>query len=153
MSIVLRVGFAFVIAMMQFGCASKPVPSDRVGECFVLATVQGVWSTKRTSGYMGDNMLTSPPFAPTAYGFSPEMIGLVPAGTKIEIYEFISGSNGSFGRFLRTQIKVLDGPHSGLVADIPACVPYHPQPRWTLNCSLDPDVLQFDSEIVKDCDT
>lgn len=152
MSLISRGGLLLVAAMMQFGCASKPVPSDRVGECFVLATEHGVWGTKRASGYMGNSMLASPPFAPTAYGFHPDMIGLIPAGTKVEIYEFISGANGSFGRFLRTRVKVLDGPHSGLVADIPVCVPYHPQPRWTLNCSLDPNALQFNSEIVKPCD-
>lgn len=149
---ILRFGILVTIVLTQVGCASKFVTSERVGECAVLARDQEIWDTSSASGYMGHVMLSSSPFAPTAYGFDPNKVGQVLAGTKVELYEFTVGADGSFGRFLRTKVKIVDGPFSGVIADIPSCVPFHPQPRWTLNCSLNPEQLHFDPGILKACE-
>ena len=71
--------------------------------------------------------------------------------TQLEIVRVVQSSNGSYGRFLRVIAKVISGPKSGIELDIPACVPYHPRPRWISICTQDSNKLVFESDLVRQC--
>ncbi|MNR28793.1 hypothetical protein D3C85_1461350 [compost metagenome] len=77
--------------------------------------------------------------------------GTILAGTKLQVIAVLRGWNGSLGDFLRVKVRVLDGEYEGLLADLPACVPYHPVTRWVVGCELDPNQIVFDSNFVSDC--
>lgn len=137
------------LMVIVMGCSAKPVDSSLVGSCKISLIAQGIWASY-DNVYAGDFILSGGD-APILTDES-KSYGEVAVGTKFRIVELLKGSNGSFGSFLRVRAKIVSGPYEGLVVDVPACVPYHPRPRWVLGCTLNSELLRFDSAVVADCE-
>ena len=139
------------ISALLVGCAARSVVTERIGECLETVSEQGVWETRHAPAYMSDFMLTAYPVQSAPGPAIPKKVGDLPNGTKVVVHEFISGWNGTVGEFLRVRVRVLDGSFSGLIADIPACVPSHPKLKWISRCSLNPGEIEFDPKTVRKC--
>ncbi len=142
-----RTLLSMLLMLLATGCTTI-VHSDLVGECKVLAFDQKLW-VGREEGSVGQNLMTSLQQEEIMWS-RKSVAGIVEKGTKIRVENVISGWNGSSGRYLRVQVKILDGPFSGVVTDIPAKAPYHPGPSW-VNFTLDPNELRLDPYLLKDC--
>lgn len=79
------------------------------------------------------------------------LIGELPSGTHLNIESIRSYEDFSWPYYLRVIVKVTSGSFEGITADIPVCAPFHPRDKWIMECTLDPDDLQFDSGILRKC--
>lgn len=143
----IRTLLSVLFILFATGCTTI-VHSDLVGVCKVLAFDQKLWGGKEGSS-VGKNIMTSLQKGEIEWK-RKRVEGIIEKGTKIRVENVISGWNGSSGRYLRVQVKILDGPFSGVVTDIPAKAPYHPGPSW-VNFTLDPNELRLDPYLLKDC--
>lgn len=138
-------------------CATTPQPSQLVGVCKKLKETGELWDDKWQGNgfgtYAGRYFI-----APTgrhkiqALGRKQLVIGELVAGTKVKVVRVLKDWNGSHGHFLRIQVEILNGPHSGKIADIPTYAPYHPQPPWIVTGTLDPDKLELKNEVLGNCE-
>lgn len=124
------------------------VSHERVGECMELLIDHAIWR-QPDNVYRSSHMLVR--VSSDQPGRRSKRVGQLRAGEKVELFEFVDARDGTSG-FLRVKVRVLDGPHSGLIADVPACVPYHPRPEWVVDCPRRAGEVQFNPEIVKPCD-
>lgn len=56
------------------------------------------------------------------------------------------------GPFLRIEVEITEGSYSGVKADVPACVAYHPSLKWITSYTLEPNNLTFNDDLVDVCD-
>ncbi|KEQ18060.1 hypothetical protein [Endozoicomonas numazuensis] len=136
-----------VLIPLLSGCAS-PIASNLDGKCYELVSDQQLWKTY-DNGYVGAYMIAgNEKFQLTDERAPTE---LVQKGSRVVVSQVLTGFDGSWGEFLRIQIKVLDGEAKGVIADIPACVPYHPRPPWLIKgCKSEAGDLKVKSEFLKE---
>lgn len=144
----MKIQFIVVLILFLVSCSSKPQQSILIGSCKEILTAVDVWASHGNI-YVGDLLLSSANIPMLANKKSP--IGQLAPNTKLKIAQILRGADGSFGPFLRVVVEITDGIHTGSITDIPSCVPYHPSPRWVNNCTLVPDELEFNNEIIRDC--
>ena len=128
-------------------CIAQPQSSQLIGSCKQLKKDHKLFEG-RAGTYSGDKILAVSDNV--QIGRMKEK-GTILSGTKVKINSIIKDSDGSYGQFLRVQIEISDGPYSGVKADVPACVPYHPSQKWVRNCTLDPNKLIFNANLVIPC--
>lgn len=138
-----------LLLLFQLSCVSLPseVDSRYVGTCLVLEKSFFLLQT-RESLYKSTRLLSSN----SSHGKYSKVIDILAEGTHAEIYKILAAADGSWGNFLRVQVKILDGKYSGIIADVPVHAPYHPSPKWTKNFTLDPNAIEFNEDIVKPCE-
>lgn len=142
-----------IILMTQLflsGCVAKPKPTHSVliGSCKQTLEEYSIWETFNNI-YVGSFILSSSEQPQLSIG--KLMYGKIPSGTQLRVSQILQGANGSYGPFFRVQVEILSGQFEGLVADIPACVPYHPNPKWVNSCTVDPNEFIFNNEMLTDC--
>ena len=120
-----------VFCMTLISCATEPQESSLVGLCMKVVQSTFIWRGYDNI-YVGEFLLSRT--KPSRLVESSESIGKVQRGAKVELIEILKGSNGSYGAFLRGRVRIMEGEFSGVVADVPACVPYHPPLKWIENC-------------------
>ena len=137
------------LILLFSGCVSLPkaVKSNLEGACLRSVHSMHMLET-RASLYKSERLLSPKP----AHGKHGKSIGLIEVGTSFSVERVLGAEDGSWGKFLRVQVKVLDGEFSGVIADVPVHAPYHPSGKWTKNFTLDPNALEFNEEIVVPCD-
>jgi hypothetical protein len=137
------------------GCISMPevVHSERKGECKRLVRELVLFSrnSNEIGMYAGSRVIADENIR--SFGADVEKLGVVGAGSRVQLYRFFQAANGSAGHFLRVQVEILDGQFAGTVADVPVHAPYHPRKKWTLEYTLDPNALRFNPEVVVPCDS
>lgn len=137
------------LAILLFACVKQEVfIHERVGECMELLVDHEIWNQPENV-YRSSNMLVR--VSSDQPSRRSTRLGRLRAGEKVELFEFVDARDGTSG-FLRIKVRVLDGFHSGLITDVPACVPYHPGPEWVVDCPRRPAEVRFNPEIVKACD-
>ncbi len=131
------------------GCVSFPkvVESNYIGACLELNVHLSLLETRKDL-YKSNRFISKR----RTYGKYSNYLGVLEQGSKVEIDRVLAAADGSWGKFLRVQVKVLDGEFSGVIADVPVHAPYHPSGKWTKNFTLDPNALEFNEEIVVPCD-
>lgn len=144
----MKIFFLALILILITSCATEPQKSSLLGACLQTKSDAFIWSAYDNI-YVGELLLSQD--EPNKLIRSSEPIGKIDAETTLQLVSVLRGSNGSYGDFLRARVQVLDGEHLGLVADIPACVPYHPVLRWITSCSLDANALTFNDQILEVC--
>lgn len=132
------------------GCAAKPQQSAHLGECKELRIPQRVWEGREEAS-VGPVLLTEIS-QENIFWSKKEVVGVIDAGTRVSVDRILKDWNGSYGHFLRVQVKILDGPFRGWIAEVPSVAPYHPKPSWIVEHTLNPNALQFNPEVVKACD-
>jgi len=120
-----------------------------MGECYELIEDMNIWENPSPNSYIGRYLIHQ--YIDEIADVEFVMAGSLPAGSKLRLEKFLLGSNGSFGSYLRIRVKIVEGDLIGIEADVPACVPYHPQPIWLSTCELNPSLVQLDSSIVARC--
>ena len=145
----MKTALLLIALFMTASCAMKPQQSHLLGSCMKLINPASIWRGY-DNVYVGEFLLSQN--MPHQLLKSSEVVGTINAGTKLELIEILKGGYGSYSPFLRGRVRVLDGEYLGLVADIPACAPYHPALKWVTNCTLDANSLTFNSELVEDCE-
>lgn len=136
------------MGVFLLGCATVAEESNLIDTCQQVLYPQRIW-VGQPDQYVGRFILSS---AEKVFVGGKERIhGEVGAGTKVKVSQVIRNLDLGYGPFLRVEVEVLEGPFAGLIADIPACVPYHPYPRWVDTCTLDPNALQFNPDLVRAC--
>jgi len=137
-----------LIILLISGCAASPQKSALIGTCKKPIKEQHIW--EGTGGvYAGRYLITSNDSP--QLGRMRSVLGELSTTMRVKVVRVLKDWDGSYGPFLRVEVEIIDGPHAGLIADVPACVPYHPRPRWIELCTLDPNALVFNDEVVKDC--
>ena len=137
------------IVFIMAGCVSFPKPQESVllGECFQLQQAKPIWSG-------GGGLYKSEFFISLPSGSTKKLtyLGDVNAGTRVIVHKVYMAANGSVGRFIRVQVRIIDGRYFGYVAGVPIKgTPYHPKEKWTTTYTTDPNALEFDPTIVKPC--
>ena len=145
----IRFWMGIAILGLCAGCATKPQQSVLLDDCKELVVPQKVWEG-RDGSYVARLLLTD--IELDTIQWKRKVIGVVDAGTQVRIAQILRGADGSWGPFLRVQVEILDGSFRGQIAEVPSHVPYHPEPRWTMEFTLDPNGMEFNPEIVKPCD-
>lgn len=141
--------FSLIFLLLSLiSCVAQPQQSHLIGECKQLKE-DHLLLEGRAGAYAGEKMLSVSD--KTRVG-RMKAIGTIVSGTKVKISSILKNSDGSYGRFLRVEVEVLEGPYAGVKADVPACVPYHPSLKWVTNCTLEADNLTFNSDLVASCD-
>lgn len=139
----------FTTSLLVAGCVASPVKSDLVGRCLSLSQVQYLWNAKGVS-YSSDFFVSSR-MRPQVVK-DQDYLEKMDIGDRFRVESVLVDSNGSWGKFLRIQVRIVDGSYAGAVADVPVHAPYHPKEAWTKNFTLDPNALEFNEEIVVPCD-
>ncbi|RUO18947.1 hypothetical protein CWE08_10320 [Aliidiomarina iranensis] len=137
-----------LLTMLLSGCALKPTESQWVGACKELLIEHKIWDGSEQAS-MGTTLLA--PSDVESIFWRKQIIGLLPPGTQVRIAHIYQDWNGSWGHFLRIEVEVLEGEFRGLIAEVPSIAPHHPRPRWILAWVSDPDALQFNPELLKEC--
>lgn len=134
-------------------CVVTTVPDSRVlGECKELIVEHHLALANMSRAFSEEHILSPEQFS-SPHG-EVVFVGKVPAGTRVLVQDVLRNPRiMSFGgpTYLRVVVRILDGDFSGMLADVPACVPHHPRPRWVTNCTLEPNALQFNPAYVKHC--
>ncbi|GAA5441870.1 hypothetical protein Misp06_00031 [Microbulbifer sp. NBRC 101763] len=136
------------IFFLLSSCVAVPQESSLIGQCLELVEPHKLWEG-RESIYASSRLITSSdrvqigPMEKTGVSFV--------AGTQFKVQGIFRNSNGSYGPFLRVVVEATSGDNKGVVADVPACVPYHPRPRWITNCTLNANELTFNNQVVRTC--
>lgn len=138
-----------LIVFMLHGCSAVPIQNHLRGECKKLIKKQYLWEG-RGAVYSGPFFIADR--KKPQVGRMQKVVSELRAGQRVEIVEVLKDANGSWGQYLRIQVRILDGEFSGVVADIPVSAPGHPKEKWTKNFTLDPNALEFNEEIVVPCD-
>lgn len=143
------------VALGICGCATRTsLESIHLESCKELVALHYIYKPNFAPIYYGEYMIT-PRKPDTNHGVYENAIykdELLP-GTQAEISSIILNKSPGWGNYLRMTVKILDGPHSGLVADVPMCAPYHSPIKWVPHCTLDPNRLQFNPDLVRPCDS
>lgn len=131
------------------GCVAKPVKSQLLKTCLEIKEAAYLWEAF-DNVYVGSFLLT---FAESQPQLSrgKVLVGVVKKGTQLEVIQVLRGSNGSYGPFLRARVQIQSGESQGITADVPSCVPYHPQPRVQTSCTLEPNELTFNEDLIVEC--
>ena len=130
-------------------CTAKSIESVYIGSCKQLIGDQVIWEAFDNI-YVGEFIFSS--FEkPHLLSRGKARMGIIDSGTQLQISQVLQGANGSYGPFLRVQVEVLAGQFQGMIADLPACVPYHPKPQWVDSCDLEPNKLSFNESVLTDC--
>lgn len=141
----------FMIAVLFgcVGCVAKPVESQFRGTCLETREAGYLWEAF-DNVYVGSYLLTFDENQPQL-SRGKSLKGFVERGTQLEVAQVLHGSNGSYGPFLRVQVHIKDGERQGIVADISSCVPYHPRLRGQTSCTLEPNELVFNENLITEC--
>jgi len=139
-----------ILVALAFGCVrQEALESKREGECIELLINHNIWQ-QRENVYRSHFLLV--PVSSNQPGQWSKKVGELRAGERVEVFEFVDARDGTSG-FLRIKVRVSSGSNSGLIADVPACVPYHPLPSWVVGCPRRPYDVKFNPELVGACNT
>lgn len=136
-----------VVSIVLAGCAATPVTTTLEGRCLKSNNTAYLWDTY-DNVYVGKHLIAGKNV--TRLTDKKKSSGVIDKGTKFKVKQVLRGSNGSFGSFYRVSVEIVSGPFAGELADLPACVPYHPSSKWVLGCS-DLNKLAFNPEKVSEC--
>lgn len=128
------------LAITSIASCTHSVDSPLVGECLQTVNVYEVWHHPRGQGFIGKYLLASDLHRQIKEGRTLQ--GTVDEGTRIQVQEVIRGTSGSMGPYLRVIVRIDEGEHQGVIADIPTCSPWHP-PKWVEDCGWDPEKISI----------
>ena len=143
-----KLQYIFVVTTLISGCSATPIKSSYDGTCIKLKNEQALYKGLN-SQYRGD--VIAGPIDNSHNREGDKIVGLIEAGTEIRIVRVLRNQDWGWGEFLRVEGRVSSGELSGTIFDIPACVPYHPRPRWITNCTRNPNMFEFNPEITESC--
>ena len=143
----IRYVFVFLFFVSLSACIAQPQESSFIGECKQLK-VKHQLIEGRSGGYSGERMLV---VSDNVQIGRMKPIAEIEPGTRVKINQIIKDSDGSYGAYLRVEVEILDGVYKGALADVSACVPYHPKLKWVESCTLNANEITFNNELVEVC--